>query len=167
MEAESIKRCEICDNQLDDGYKQWPKCPSCHANIKEMRALIDDIQERQSKKGVTREITPEQKKLYLALKARNWDPELEHEDEYKTVDIAILAAKLYIEVNGSQHANNPNQLKSDLWRSYYSFRDGFLTLPVFNIALNDAEFHQIVNIINDIAKERKQAIKNQQQDNCS
>jgi very-short-patch-repair endonuclease len=156
METEKIgyDRCEICDSRLDD--RQWPKCRSCYRNFEEVSALTNDRET----------ITEEQKRLYLALKARNWEPELEYEDhyaegKYKTVDIAILSARLFIEVNGSQHTENYEQLRSDLWRSYYSFNNGFLTLSVFNKAINTTEFHRIVNTIDNIAKERKQQITEQ------
>jgi very-short-patch-repair endonuclease len=148
------KRCEICDRQFNninvttvDG-QMW--CRSCSMNKKEMDALIKNIKKQQPEK----EITLEQQKLYLALKALNWEMELEYKDGHKTVDIAILSANLFIEVNGSHHANNSNQLRSDLWRIHSSLKDGFLTLPVFNEALNGTEFHQTVSVINDIAKER-------------
>jgi hypothetical protein len=150
------RRCEICDRQICNGYEHYSKCPSCHENDKNMQILITNIEN-----GGTKKITAVQKKLYLALKALNWDPELEYEDKHKTVDIAILSAKLFIEVNGTQHAENCDQLRKDLWRSHYSFQKVFLTLSVFNKALNSAEFHQIVSAINDIAKERKQQITKQ------
>ncbi|MDR0604855.1 MAG: hypothetical protein LBG80_11185 [Bacteroidales bacterium] len=152
------RRCEICDRQFNnininiiDG-QMW--CSSCCKNKKKMDALIKNINTQQPKK----EITFEQQKLYLALKALNWEMELEYKDGHKTVDIAILSANLFIEVNGSHHANDPNQLRSDLWRIHSSLKDDFLTLPIFNKALNGSEFHQTVSIINDIAKERKQAM---------
>jgi hypothetical protein len=96
--------------------------------------------------------------LYLALKhllkLKDDDIYLEWEDKdssgkvLKTVDIAILSAKLYIEVNGIQHVESCEQLRSDLWRSYYSFNAGFLTLPVFNKTIKSiGEFYQIVDII--------------------
>jgi hypothetical protein len=109
-------------------------------------------------------VSEEQINLYLALEAKNWVVELEYKDyydpkdksKYKTVDIAILSARLYIEVNGMQHAKDYRQLRSDLWRSYFSFSAGFLTLSVFNEAIQSQdEFHQIVNVINDIAQKRR------------
>jgi hypothetical protein len=156
------RRCEICDRQICNGYEHYSICPSCHENDKNIQVLIKNIE-----KGGTKKITAVQKKLYLALKALNWEPEMEYEDGHKTVDIAILAANLFIEVNGSQHAENSDQLRRDLWRSHSSLKKGFLTLPVYNMALKDAEFHQIVSAINDIAKERKQALKIEKRDNCS
>jgi very-short-patch-repair endonuclease len=155
MGTESVKRCEICDSQLEN--ERWPKCLSCYEDSKKISALTKDSET----------ITEEQKRLYLALKAKNWEPELEYEDhyaegKYKTVDIAILSARLFIEVNGSQHVEDCKQLKKDLWRSHFSFNKGFLTLSVFNKAINTTEFHRIVNVIDRIAKERKRQIIEQE-----
>jgi very-short-patch-repair endonuclease len=136
-------------------------CPSCRANDKEMRTLIEEMQ---PKKGIAWQATHEQQMLYLALKALNWDLKLEYKCKRKTVDIAIPSIYLFIEVNGLKHAEDPDQIRSDLWRIHSSLKEGFLTLPVFNSALSNAELQKTVSIIDGIAKERKQAINNERQD---
>lgn len=151
----TVRRCEICDRQLVS-EKEYRKCFSCYERYQRVLELIKHMN--------MKKISEEQINLYLALEAKNWDVEIEYKDyydpkdksKYKTIDIAILSARLYIEVNGMQHAKDHGQLRSDLWRSYFSFEAGFLTLSVFNesIKSND-EFHFIVDVINDIAKKRK------------
>lgn len=70
--------------------------------------------------------------LYDALKARNIDAILEYNDGHKTVDIAVLDAKLFIEVDGLQHFTNPKQIMRDFKRSHYSDGDDFRTFYVTN-----------------------------------
>lgn len=70
--------------------------------------------------------------LYEALKARNIDVILEYNDGHKTVDLAILDAKLFIEVDGLQHFTNPDQILRDFKRSHYSDGDDFRTFYVTN-----------------------------------
>lgn len=72
------------------------------------------------------------KSLYEALCKRGIDARLEHSDGYKTVDIAILEAHLYIEVDGIQHFTNPEQIMRDFKRSHFSDGDDFRTFYVTN-----------------------------------
>jgi very-short-patch-repair endonuclease len=72
------------------------------------------------------------KLLYDALKSRNVEAILEHNDGHKTVDIAVLDAKLFIEVDGLQHFTNPEQILRDFKRSHYSDGDDFRTFYVTN-----------------------------------
>jgi very-short-patch-repair endonuclease len=72
------------------------------------------------------------KLLYDALKTRNIDAVLEYNDGHKTVDIAVLDAKLFIEVDGLQHFTNPEQILRDFKRSHYSDGDDFRTFYVTN-----------------------------------
>ena len=72
------------------------------------------------------------KLLHEALKARNIDAILEYNDGHKTVDLAVLDAKLFIEVDGLQHFTNPEQILRDFKRSHYSDGDDFRTFYVTN-----------------------------------
>lgn len=76
--------------------------------------------------------TEETLKLYFALKERNVPAEIEKNDGYKTIDIAVVEAKVNIEVDGQQHNFNPHQALADLKRTYYSFKKGYLTLRIPN-----------------------------------
>ena len=60
------------------------------------------------------------KLLYDSLVARGVNAVLEYNDGHKTVDIAVLDAKLFIEVDGLQHFTDPTQIIRDFKRSHYS-----------------------------------------------
>jgi hypothetical protein len=66
--------------------------------------------------------------LYFALKECGVDAELEKFDGYKSIDIAIEEAKVHIEVDGKHHNYNSRQALSDLKRTFYSFKKGYLRL---------------------------------------
>jgi very-short-patch-repair endonuclease len=68
--------------------------------------------------------------LYFSLKKRNISASLQKFDGYKTIDIAVTEAKVNIEVDPYQHKNNARQAFSDLQRTFYSFKKGFLTLRI-------------------------------------
>ena len=69
------------------------------------------------------------------LRRRGIEPIMEYYDGYKTVDLAILPARIYVEVDGIQHLNNPDQIIRDFKRDYYSLRDGFCTIRISNEVL--------------------------------
>src|SRR3989338_3902796 len=77
-------------------------------------------------------ITPEAIKLFKALKSRGVPAELEKFDGFKHIDIAIVEAKVNIEVDGMQHNFNHNQALQDLKRTFHSFKKGYVTLRVPN-----------------------------------
>ena len=68
--------------------------------------------------------------LYFSLKERGVPAELEKFDGYKTIDIAVVQARVNIEVDGVHHANNADQAFADLQRTFFSFKKGFLTLRI-------------------------------------
>jgi len=72
------------------------------------------------------------KALHLALINRGIKAFLEHKDKYKTVDIAIPDSHIYIEVDGIQHFNDPEQIIIDLERNSYSDDEGFRAFVVTN-----------------------------------
>jgi hypothetical protein len=55
------------------------------------------------KSAITHIPTEQEQKLYSALLKRGISAELGYKDGYKTVDIALLDAHIYIEVDGIQH----------------------------------------------------------------
>ena len=89
------------------------------------------IQHQQWLKGHVN-ASSESKTLYFALKARGVQAELEKFDGYKTIDIAVTDAKVNIEVDGKHHNFKPSQALTDLKRTYYSFKKGYLTLRIPN-----------------------------------
>jgi len=76
--------------------------------------------------------TEHEVKLYEALKKRGIDSELQYPDGHKTVDIAILSAKIYIEVDDLGHYTDPQRIISDFARSHYSDCENFCTFRVTN-----------------------------------
>jgi len=81
--------------------------------------------------------TPEAKELGELLKSYGWKVELEKWDGHKHIDIAIVEAKVNIEVDGKQHNLDPNQALKDLMRTFYSFKKGFITLRIPNCLVRD------------------------------
>jgi hypothetical protein len=76
--------------------------------------------------------TPEAIAIYFALKRRGVPAELEKNDRFKTIDIAVIDAKVNIEVDGAHHNFKATQALADLDRTLYSFKKGYLTLRIPN-----------------------------------
>ena len=76
--------------------------------------------------------TAEARQLYFALKRLGVAAEFEKFDGEKTIDIAIISAKVNIEVDGTHHNYNPLQAMADLQRTVLSFKKGYLTLRIPN-----------------------------------
>lgn len=106
--------------------------------------------------------TPEAIGLYFALRKNGVSAELEKNDGYKHIDIAVTKARLNIEVDGVQHNTSLDQTISDLRRTYYSFKKGYFTLRIPNTLLhNEKTFLETVDLICEIAeisKDRFQAL---------
>lgn len=86
------------------------------------------------------------KLLYDALVNKGINAQLEYSDGHKTVDIAILNAKLYIEVDGIQHFTNSEQIMRDFKRSHYSDGDDFSTFYVTNQII-DLHLNEVVDAL--------------------
>ena len=98
--------------------------------------------------------TPETIALYNALIEREVPAHLEKWDGYKHIDIAVPQAMINIEVDGIQHNTDRKQSLSDLKRTMYSFRKGYVTLRIPNCLVRDDESieetaNHIVEIVND------------------
>jgi very-short-patch-repair endonuclease len=78
------------------------------------------------------ETTPETIKLYFSLRERGVPAQLEKNDGHKRIDIAVVEAKVNIEVDGAHHNFNSKQALSDLQRTYYAFKKGYFTLRIPN-----------------------------------
>lgn len=88
------------------------------------------------------------KSLFLALKIRGLPVQLEKFDGKKTIDIAIPKYRMNIEVDGSHHNTNAAQARSDLFRTFYSFKKYYNTLRVPNSLIQDD-----LNLTADILKQ--------------
>ncbi|MDR1897267.1 MAG: DUF559 domain-containing protein [Prevotellaceae bacterium] len=145
--------CRICqkdpisDEDIESSYREFkmPMCEACQEKAKKIRTKIHKKHPHVSNQQIL---------IHMGLNHRGIDNELEYSDGHKQVDIAILDSKIYIEVNGKQHVNNAQQLISDMKRTYYSFEDGFLTLNVYNDAIEKG-FNNIINAIREIIQTKK------------
>ncbi|PZR28650.1 MAG: hypothetical protein DI535_05800 [Citrobacter freundii] len=93
-----------------------PLCPSCQ---KELKAKL----EQTSRETI---------KLYFLLKQRGINVELEKDESQNTIDIAIVNAKVNIEVDRPQTSYHRSKALDDLKRRYYSFEKGYYTLRIPN-----------------------------------
>ena len=98
--------------------------------------------------------TPQTKELASFLERKGWKVELEKWDGHKHIDIAITKAKVNIEVDGAKHTFSEKQALSDLKRTYYSFKKGYVTLRIPNaLVKNKRTLEETANYINDFLKE--------------
>lgn len=102
--------------------------------------------------GVVIGQTPQSRLLWAALKERGVECKTEHFDGHKTIDIAVIPAKLYIEVDGMQHFKDMAQVMADLKRDDYSDREGFRTIRISNSAIE----HNINSIADEIARQARE-----------
>jgi hypothetical protein len=93
--------------------------------------------------------------LYFSLKERDVPAVLEKFDGYKTIDIAVPASKVNIEVDGQHHNFNPSQALSDLKRTYYAFKKGYLTLRIPNSLVRN-HLEETADMITDFLNENNQ-----------
>ena len=77
-------------------------------------------------------VTPHALKLSKALRSYDVQHKLEYSDGHKHVDIAIESAKLFLELDGSQHAFSPKQMLADDSRDKHSQRAGYTTKRIPN-----------------------------------
>lgn len=103
-------------------------------------------------RNISQNSTPEALSLYLELRKRDVPAELEKWDGYKHIDIAIVEAKINIEIDGMHHSFDPQQAKSDLMRTYYSFMKGYYTLRIPN-QLVRSHLDETADMITDILSE--------------
>jgi very-short-patch-repair endonuclease len=80
---------------------------------------------------------PEAIQLYLALKLRGVTAELEKFDGYKSIDIAVVDAKINIEVDDPNRNYNHEPALADLRRALFSFQKGYLTLRIPNTLIGE------------------------------
>lgn len=105
---------------------------------------------------ISKQTTYETIRLYFALKARGVSAELEKFDGYKHIDIAIVEAKVNIEVDGGHHIFSNKQALADLKRTFYSFQKGFLTLRIPNsLVYDEDDLEETADYIVDFLLEHK------------
>lgn len=152
--------CNTCKKTITlDVYKtSWAKyhkalCVECQKSYSAphgMAAVTGGMIIRESRNGKEDKITDEAMAIGAFLKLKGWDVKFEHSDGYKHVDIAILEANVYIEVDGPLHALKKEQALKDLKRTYYSFKnDNIVTLRIPNcLVQNPTITRQTAEFIN-------------------
>jgi very-short-patch-repair endonuclease len=95
-------------------------------------------------------------RLYMALRKRLVPVEFEKYDGHKTIDMAVIDAKVNIEVDGKYHLQ-PNVAFSDLQRTYYSLKNDFLTLRIPN-SLVHSKLEETADYITRILIDRKERL---------
>ncbi|HEX4372924.1 MAG TPA: DUF559 domain-containing protein [Puia sp.] len=105
-------------------------------------------------KNLKRPPTQEAKLLFEALRKRGVPAEIEKFDGFKRIDIAITEAKVNIEVDGCHHNLSPKQAISDLYRTYFSFKKGYLTLRIPNSLIKD-NLEQTADLITRFVSESR------------
>jgi very-short-patch-repair endonuclease len=79
--------------------------------------------------------TPHTLALYFLLRKKGINAQLEKFDGFKTIDIAVVEARLNIEVDGAHHSTQHEQALADLKRNFHSFEKGYYTLRIPNALL--------------------------------
>jgi very-short-patch-repair endonuclease len=103
-------------------------------------------------------ITPQAIRLSKALNDLRVEHELEHFDGYKHVDIAIPSAKLYIEIDGSQHAFSAKQIIADDDRDKGSQKSGWTTKRFPNTYV-DKNVDRLAQAIAILVRKRENELK--------
>ena len=105
-------------------------------------------------------VTPQALKLSKALKGFDVENKLEAYDGYKHVDIAIESAKLYLELDGSQHAFSTKQMLADDDRDRHSQKAGYTTKRIPN-AWVDQNVEKLAANIAILVNKRQQELREQ------
>jgi hypothetical protein len=108
--------------------------------------------------------TPQAASLYNALKERKIYCELEAWDEHKHVDITIPWAKIDIEIDGLQHYLEPEQIKADFRRTYYSLhRKDYDTIHIPNYIV-EQHLAKLADTIATVSRSHLEAIKEEKKE---
>ena len=99
--------------------------------------------------------TEVERMLYAALVYKGIPAELQYSDGFKTVDIAIVPARLHIEVDGDQHGR-ADQALIDLLRTMFSLGDDVVTLRIPNSLVLE-KLEETVSILTRVSMSRQQA----------
>ncbi len=93
------------------------------------------------------------KLLYEALQAKKIPVVAEYPDGHKTIDIAILPARIFIEIDGLHHFTTAKQIESDFHRDHFSDGDDFDTMRIPNTVIKH-HLDEVVNAIVEVVNNR-------------
>jgi len=97
--------------------------------------------------------TSHEQSLYDALIQRGIKAELSYNDGFKTVDIAILPARIFIEVDDLRHFTDADQIIRDFRRSHFSDGDDYDTFYVTNQII-DRYVDDVADALAEVVKRR-------------
>lgn len=97
--------------------------------------------------------SPQVQLLAEALKKRGLHPEVEYWDGHKHVDIALIQAKMFIEVDGIQHLIDPEQIIRDVKRDHFSDGDDYGTIHIPNLVISHY-LENFADAITEVAQRR-------------
>lgn len=137
--------CSHCDLPLEPAVRDY-SITRYHAPLcREHQAWFDQMIHDSSKYTTKPHLL-----LYLRLRQLGANPLLNYFDGHKTVDIAIAAAHLHLEVDGIHH-HDPYQAISDLKRTIYDLETDIVTIRIPNALVKYDLFgcaDQLLKIIN-------------------
>ncbi len=90
-----------------------------------------------------------QRQLFSSLKKRHIYGVLEYFDGHKHVDLGILPARLYIEIDEPHHICDSLQLFRDTQRDSYSYQDGYQTIRIPR-SLVEQDVESVASSIRDL-----------------
>lgn len=122
------------------------------------RALCMTHQKMPTYQNKENKATPQAQRLSEALNDLRVQNELEYDDGHKHVDIAIPSARLYIELDGSQHAFNAKQIIADDDRDKGSQKSGWTTKRFPN-AYVDKDVDGLAQSIAILVRKRENELK--------
>lgn len=100
--------------------------------------------------------------LYVALKKNRVPAELEKDDGFKRIDIAIPKYRINIEVDGVHHNVSFKQAMSDLKRTYHSFQKGYYTLRIPNKLIHE-NLEETADYITEMVRKSKEQLENEKE----
>lgn len=102
----------------------------------------------------TKGISDQARILHSALLQRGVEAEMEKFDGHKHIDIAIVSAKLNIEVDGIRHFTEAPAIIADLRREYFSEEKGYDTIHIPNQAV-DTHLDEVADAIVEVVERRR------------
>jgi len=106
--------------------------------------------------------TPQAVSLYNALRERKIYCVKERWDGHKHVDISIPWAMIDVEIDGNHHYTDPEQIKRDFRRSWYSVQNkDYDTFHIPNIII-EHKLEQVADAIAIVARSHYKAIKEEE-----
>ena len=165
MSVTTLEHGKVFIDKVFGNFKMGYYCNKCneditadeyHYSLKKFKRVLCMGCQSNNSKNVS---TPEEEKLYNALKKAGVPAKLNKYDGYKHIDIAIPKARVNIEVDGGHHNLNYKQALADLKRTYYSFKKGYLTLRIPNSLIRN-QFDETVNYIVEFLNESVEQTEN-------